>query len=228
MSQTKEQAMQGKRLGSVAAAVLLAAAALPAAHGQQQGPVRYYGAAHVGQNTLSDWGANVNFGGVNSPGSLKLDRGLHFGLMAGRQKDNTRVEVEYQRGRVNIESMSLGPVTQATDASGHYQALTLNGYGVWKLADSFNGFLGLGVGWGSVKLPGLPSISGCNCFRQSSDDGFVWQLRVGAEYDIAAERQLFAQYTYLRLPKSNSGGTPGVSYSSKSVGALTVGLRSGF
>lgn len=211
------------------AAALVALACVSAAQAQDRGaPVRYYGAAHVGVNDLNDWNANVNFGGANTAGGLKLDRGVHFGVMAGRQKDNTRVEVEYQRGRVNIDRVSLGPVTQAANASGNYQALTLNGYAFTKLADNWNGFLGLGVGWGSVTLPGLPAVSGCNCFGRASETGFVWQVRLGAEYDIAADRQLFAQYTYLRLPSSASGSTPGVSYSSKNVGALSVGLRSGF
>jgi len=198
---------------------------------QTPGPstaAHYYGGVHGGVNLIDKWPAEVNFGGATAGGSLKLERSLHFGLFAGQERDKVRLELEYQRGRVEVESASLGPVTQAVSGKGRYQALTANAYRTFELAPRWNGYLGVGIGWGSVDLPQLAAVSGCNCFRDASENGLVVQARVGAEYQIDAEQFVSAQLTALRLPGPDSGTTPGVRYSSRWLGALSLGYRRRF
>lgn len=208
-------------------AATLALLALQPAFAQDK--PRYYGAIHLGQNNLEEWPASVDFGGPTTPGQLKLDRSLHFGIIAGREKDQTRFEIEYQRGRAKIEQVALGAVTQAASGSGRYQALTVGAYRVFELNPALNAFIGLGIGWGSVSLPQLAPVGACNCFAGAKDSGFVWQARIGAEYEFGRDQAILAQYTLLRLPgPSASGGAPTAHYGSKRVGAFSVGYRNGF
>ncbi len=206
-------------------AAAVAGLALPFSAASQ--PV-LYGGAHLGMNNMSSWPAQVNFGGVTSTGRLSLDDSAHGGLMFGRQTENARFELEYQQGRIEISSAQLGPITQATDARGKYQVLMLNAYRTFLLRPNFNAFLGAGIGWGSVKLPALPPISGCNCFPAASDKGVTFQARVGAEYLMQGGHGLFLQYTALRLPGADSGGVPSVDYSRRTISAITAGYRKTF
>ncbi|MGE4241481.1 outer membrane protein [Ramlibacter sp.] len=207
-------------------------AALPlASHAQQRraAPVpHWYAGIHGGVNDVKDWSADVNFGGPTTAGELRLDRGLHFGLMAGRRTENARFEVEYQHGRMDIDRMTLGGFSQAASGKGSYDALTVNAYRTFEVANRTTAYIGAGIGWGRVKLPTLPTISGCNCFRGVSDDGLVYQLRLGAEYEIQNNQHLLAQYTLLHVPGLGSGGAPSVEYSSKNINIFSIGYRAGF
>lgn len=190
-------------------------------------PLRpYYAGGHIGQNDVETWPARVDFGGgVTSPAQLRLDKDLHFGIFAGRQTDNSRLELEYQRGNADITAATLGAVTQARGGRARYQALTANAYRTFDIAQRITAFAGLGIGWGSVELPLLAPIGTCNCFREASDGGFVWQLRLGAEYQVRPGHNVFGQFTLLNLPDVGSGGTPSVSYDNKRVRTLSVGYR---
>ena len=212
-------------LGSSA---LLVGIALPLSAAAQATQPAYYAGAHLGQNNLSSWPAEVNFGGPRASGRLSLDDGAHGGLMVGRQTENARFEVEYQQGRVDVSSVQLGPVTQGVDARGKYHVLMLNAYRTFVLRPSLTAYAGAGVGWSSVKLPGLPPINACNCFPAASKKGAAFQLRVGAEYLVAPGHGLFLQYTALRLPGPDSGGVPSVDYARRTIGALTAGYRATF
>ena len=211
------------------APAILAVFALPTSVTAQTAQARaYYIGAHLGQNNLSDWPAEVNFGGVTSRGRLGLDDGLHGGVMVGRQTENARFEVEYQQGRLDITSVSLGPVNRSEDARGKYQVLMLNAYRTFVIRPNLNAYVGAGIGWASVKLPGLPPLNGCNCFPAASEKDVAFQARVGAEYEFSLGHRLFLQYSALRLPSANSGGVPSVSYAHKNVSAITAGYRMNF
>lgn len=220
---------QGIRMAHITArllsttAALLACAAGPA--GAQPG---YYFGAHLGVNDASDWPAQVNFGaGVSTGGSADLKQGAQVGLALGRETENARFEVEYQHGRFKVERLHLGTQSQAADGSGHYDTLMLNAYRLVEFAPKWKGFAGAGIGWGRSALP-QGSIGACNCFAEASDSGLAYQLRVGAEYALAPDQQVFAQINWLRLPRASGGGTPGVTYGRNSVGALSVGYRKSF
>ena len=201
--------------------------ALPLAS-QAAEPARYFG-LHVGQNNLSSWNGNVDFGGgVSTGGNLSLDGGRHFGLQLGRQTEKARYEVEYQRGNFDLTGITLGPVSADAAGSGNYQALTANYYRIGEFSERWTGYAGLGIGLARVSLPGASFPGGCDCFAQARDTGFVWQARLGLEYRFDKGHHAFAQYTYLNLPGVDSGGTPGVSYDRKGVGAITIGYRKTF
>jgi opacity protein-like surface antigen len=213
--------MQSLRAASIAALVAAPLAALSAQPG-------LYVGGHVGANNLKDWPASVDFGaGVSAPGSLTLDSGAHFGVFGGRQTENARFELEYQHGRFDLKGLELGGLTQAATGRGHYDALTANAYRTFALADRWTAFAGLGIGWGKVSLPGA-SFGPCNCFPASSKSGLTYQARVGAEYELAPSHLVFAQASWLRLPRSSSGGSPGVSYARQGVASLGVGYRKTF
>jgi opacity protein-like surface antigen len=148
-------------------------------------------------------------------------------VLGGRQTENARFEVEYQHGRFSLNSVELGGQTQAASGKGHYDALTFNAYRTLALADRWTAFAGLGLGWGKASLPGA-NMGACNCFPSASKTGFAYQARLGAEYEVAPTHLIFAQASWLRLPRLSAGSAPGVSYSRQAVTSLNVGYRKTF
>ncbi|MDP3759092.1 MAG: outer membrane beta-barrel protein [Ramlibacter sp.] len=207
-------------LSALAAALTCATAGAAAA---QPG---YYIGLHGGTNNLDSWPATVTLGpGVSLPGSLSLDSGTHFGLMAGRQTENARFEIEAQSGKFDITGIQLGLLQQNVSAGGRYKAFTFNAYRTQALSERLTGYAGLGIGWGSASLPQLGFASGCNCFPAASETGLAYLGRVGLEYRFGDQHHAFAQYTQLRLPRMDSGGTPAAQYARKGVGIAGVGYR---
>jgi opacity protein-like surface antigen len=191
-------------------------------------PVNYWG-IHGGVNTLDQLRARVDFGaGTPMEGQADLRRGLHGGLMAGRQTEHARYELEYEFGRFKVEHLSLGPVSQAANGKGDYQALFANAYRTEELIDDIDAFAGAGIGWGRMKLPRLGLGETCNCFGPASKSGFAWQLRAGMDYRVSSKAAVTLQYTLLKLPRPEAGGPPSVVYERKGFGALTLGYTRQF
>jgi opacity protein-like surface antigen len=209
-------------------AALAAVAACGAALAQTAQQPAYYGGVHGGVNNLNQWDGSVDFGaGVRIPGQVSLDRGAHFGVFGGRQDEHARWEAELQGGRFDVNAIQLGTQRQSQDASGHYEALTLNAYRVEPIGQArrLDIYGALGIGWGRVSLPQMGFASGCNCFASASKSGLTWLARAGLEYNFDAQNKAFVQYTFLGLPRPGSGASPGVEYQRKTIGAATVGYR---
>lgn len=208
-----------------------AAAALLAGHAAQAqtaNPVRYWG-AHAGVNTLKDWNAQVDFGfGSPLSGRADLDRGVHGGLMVGRQSEHLRYELEYETGRIEFDRLSLDPLSATVNGKGRYHALFANAYRTDRLSERIDGFVGGGIGWGRVKLPLLGLGANCNCFGPASKSGFAWQLRAGLGYRVSEQASVSLQYTWLSLPRPEAEGPPGIRYDRKRFGAVTLGYSRQF
>jgi opacity protein-like surface antigen len=209
-------------LAAACAALLCPAAALAAQ------PERFYLGVHGGVNNLDDWPATVNFGPVAPAGGLELDKGAHYGVQAGTRTENARFELEWQRGRAKIAAVSVGAVRQAASGTATYDAFTVNAYRTFAFTPQLAGFAGGGLGWGRSHLPALGTVAGCNCFRDTHEQAFAWQLRGGAEYEIKPGHRLTAQYTALRIPGAPAVSTPGASYGRRTVGAVSVGYLAAF
>lgn len=208
-----------------AAAALLAA---QAAQAQDAEPVRYWG-VHAGVNTLKDWNAQVDFGfGTPLAGRADLERGVHGGLVVGRQSEHLRYELEYETGRIGFERLSLDPLSAAVSGKGRYHALFANAYRTDRLSERIDSFVGGGIGWGRVKLPLLGLGANCNCFGPAAKSGFAWQLRAGLGYRLSAQSNLTLQYTWLSLPRPEAEGPPGIHYARKRFGAVTLGYSRQF
>ncbi len=221
---------------SLLAAVALLSSGLSVEAGAQQRNVdaepRYYIGLHGGANQLKAWPATVRLGGpASADGAAQLKSGYAAGLQLGRQTENGRIELEYQQGGFRLKGIELGPVTEAVQGdTGSYRALTLNGYRSGALSENWRGYIGLGIGWGRVDLPGAGFSGGCNCFSRVSGNSVVLLARLGTEYrfDNDGNHRAFIQYTWLgmRGPSSaNAAGTPGIDYDRKIFGSLTIGYR---
>jgi opacity protein-like surface antigen len=199
-----------------------AVAALLAVNANAADPVRYWG-AHAGVNTLKDWDAQIDFGfGTPLTGRADLDRGVHGGLMVGRQSEHARYELEYEAGRIKVERLTLDPLSEAVSGKGRYQALFANAYRTDRLSERVDSFIGGGIGWGHVKLPQLGLGANCNCFGPASKSGFAWQLRAGLGYRVSEKASVSLQYTWLSLPRPESEGPPGIRYDRQRFGAVTL------
>ena len=221
----KSEPMKSIEIIRSALTMLLAFAAV----GVQAGQPGYYAGVHGGRNDVKDWNASVSLGAiVTLPGTVGAERAAHWGVFGGRQTENARFEVEYQWGNFDITSIQLGALQQAVAKEGDYRALMLNAYRTYDFNERFTGYAGLGIGWGEVKLPQMGFSGGCNCFPAADKSGFAYQGRIGAEWHITPRHNAFLQYTSIRLPRPASGGTPGVTYSRKSVGTISIGYRHQF
>jgi opacity protein-like surface antigen len=184
--------------------------------------VRYWGAS-LGVNTLKNWDAQIDFGtGTPFTGTMELERGLHGGLIVGRQSDHLRYELEYEAGRMKVTRLTLDPLSEAVDAKGRYQALFANAFRTDRLSESFDSFIGGGIGWGRVKLPLLGLGETCKCFGPAEKSGFAWQLRAGLSYRLASQDSISLQYTWLNLPKPEGDGPPAIEYAKRRFGAVTL------
>lgn len=217
-----------KKLTRYCAAAAAALLAGQAAQAQTADPVRYWG-AHAGMNTLKDWNAQVDFGfGSPLTGRADLDRGVHGGLMVGRQSEHLRYELEYETGRIEFDRLSLDPLSAAVNGKGRYHALFANAYRTDRLSERIDSFVGGGIGWGRVKLPLLGLGANCNCFGPASKSGFAWQLRAGLGYRVSEQASVSLQYTWLSLPRPEAEGPPGIRYDRKRFGAVTLGYSRQF
>ena len=189
----------------------------------------YYVGGHLGVNALDNWPATVDFGaGVRVGGRMELDGGGHYGLVVGRQTEKGRFELEYQRGDSKLTGIQLGPLGEAASGRLDYEALTVNAYRTRAFDAAWKGFVGVGIGWGAVKMPGAGFTNGCKCFPATSEGGFVYQGRIGLEYAFGAGHNAYAQYTWLSLPGAASDGVPGIDYPRRGIGALSIGYRKTF
>lgn len=189
-------------------------------------PVTYAG-IQAGVHNLEDWDARVNLGpALSLPGELELEEQFEAGFFIGREYERARYELEYQRGSFDIVNVRLGLIDRAINADGNYQAVTLNAYRARELSEDFNGYLGLGIGWGRVDLPDIDLGNNCNCMNADADNEFVYQGRIGIEYEAGDQHNLFLQYTWLKMqgPRS-AGSSPGVKYSDKGIGIVAAGYR---
>lgn len=192
------------------------------AHAAQPGDYRF-ATVHAGFNELDDADASVNFGaGAAVQGKVGMGRGVHGGLAVGRQSGHLRYEAEYQLGRFDIERLQLGTVNRTVDERGSYRALMLNAYRADQLGENLESFVGLGAGWGKIKLPLLRAGSSCDCFGPASKDGFAWQARGGLAYRLAGQGSVAVQVSRLVLPAPQRGGAPGVSYRKQAFPVLAV------
>ena len=157
-----------------------------------------YWGAHAGVNTLKDWDAQVDFG---------------FGT---------------PRTALEVERLTLAPLSQAVNGKGRYHALFANAYRTDRLSERVDSFVGGGIGWGRVKLPLLGLGTNCDCFGPASKSGFAWQLRAGLGYRVSEQASMTLQYTWLSLPRPEAEGPPGIRYDSKRFGAFTLGYNRQF
>ncbi|WP_256081674.1 outer membrane protein [Massilia sp. YIM B04103] len=210
--------------GAIPILTALAALSAPPAWAQTPG-AQYYAGLHLGQHSRETWPASVDFGGVRADGALELARASHAGLMLGRQGQSTRLELEYQRGRVKLERITLANISEGSSAGSHYATAMLNAYWQPRLTGGLSAFAGLGAGWASVSLPDASFSNGCHCFGPARKRGSAWQLRLGAEYKLAPQHAVFLAWTRLRLPGPHADGTPSASYRAQHFNAASLGYR---
>jgi hypothetical protein len=214
----------------LAAGILLAS--MPAALAQQDAeeefPFNYLGLA-AGLHDVDAWPAQISLGnGVNFEGGVTLEEDLAFGLQIGREYENSRYELEYQRGGFAVATISLGSLSEDVDGdTGHYEALTLNALRLHDFTERFTGYAGLGIGMGRALLPAQGFRGGCQCFPEAEESGFVWQARVGLEYRIGERARLGMHYSRLfNIPGPlGEDALPAIVYDERDVDVLALSFR---
>lgn len=190
-------------------------------------PQNYVG-IHFGNHDVEEWRGRVDMGrNVQLDGRISLDNKWEAGLLVGREYERSRYELEYQLGRYQADRIELGPRTASVDGKGKYQALTLNAYRLKQLSERIDGYAGLGIGWGKATLPQLGFSGACQCFAQADDSGFIWQWRLGLEYRIREDGELFLQFNRLmNMPgPASAAASPGVRYEEKDIDTVAIGWR---
>lgn len=188
-----------------------------------------YLALQAGVHDLGMWPARVNLGNaIGFPGEITLDpRFPLWSVQLGRQYEKYRYGVEYERGGYEVSEISLNNIVENVSSTGHYNALTLNASRLHKFSEKVEGSAGLGIGWGSAKLPALGFSTGCQCFPAAKAGGGIWQLRIGLEYQVGENSRLGLFYSRLfGLPGPDSGNAlPSIQYEDRDIGRLTIGFQ---
>lgn len=191
-------------------------------------PFTYLG-LQAGVHDVDQWPATIAFGNaVNFEGGVTLKEEPAFGLQIGREYENSRYEVEYQRGTYEVGSINLNAMSEKLQGdTGHYEALTLNALRMHDFTERFTGYMGLGIGMGKALLPAQGFSGGCQCFPEARESGFVWQARVGLEYRVGERARLGMHYSRLfNIPGPLwEDSLPAIFYDERDVDVLALSFR---
>lgn len=191
-------------------------------------PFTYLG-LHAGVHDVDQWPATISLGNaVSFEGGVTLQQDLAFGLQIGREYENSRYEVEYQRGAYEVDSINLNAMSENLQGgTGHYEALTLNALRMHDFTERFTGLVGLGIGMGRAVLPAQGFSGGCQCFPAAENEGFIWQARLGVEYRAGERGWLGLHYSRLfnmQGPQEESGA-PSIVYADRDIDTLAISFR---
>lgn len=185
-----------------------------------------YVGGHLGINDGINWPTKVDFGsGVSLDGSLQTKAKLHAGTQLGYQHDHLRVEVEIQRGGLNVKGFSLGILSGADQGSINYSTIMVNGHRRFDITDKLGVSLGAGLGLVRVHFPQIKTGTNCNCLTDFSKNGFAYQFRGALEYKISEKIQIVGHYNRLFLPSYSNGESPVTQYGKVSFGVTSMGVR---
>ncbi len=191
-------------------------------------PFTYLG-VQLGLHDVDAWPARISLGnGVDFDGGVLLDEQPAWGVQLGREHENWRYELEYQRGGYEVGTLNLGALTEDVQGDeGQYEALLLNGLRLHDFSERLAGYLGLGIGLGRAELPAQGFTGGCQCFAQAEESGFVWQARIGLEYRLSERSRLGLHYSRLfDMPGPVSeAGAPSIVYEARDIDTLALNLR---
>lgn len=229
--------MMMNRNNKVLACALACLGLLPAAGFAQPAATeqepQFYVGGHAGWTEArwedeQQWRARIGLGNnVELDGSVEYDDKFEAGLQVGREYENYRLELEYQQGRLDLERINLGNLTEATSGTGRYEALSVNAYRMEDLTERFSVFAGLGIGWVRTRLPTMGFTGGCQCFSGAENDDMFWQARLGFDYRIREDIDLGLQYSRLFDVPGPASATlaPGIRYEGKDIDTLAIALR---
>ncbi len=211
---------------------LLLLAFIPGVAAQQETedefPFTYLG-LQLGLHDVDAWPARISLGnGVDFDGGVLLDEQPAWGVQFGREHENWRYELEYQRGGYEVGTLNLGALTEDVQGDeGQYEALLLNGMRLHDFSERLAGYLGLGIGMGRTELPAQGFTGGCQCFPEAEESGFVWQARIGLEYRFGERTRLGLHYSRLfGMPGPVSdAGAPAIAYEERDIDTLALSLR---
>jgi len=211
---------------------MLLLAFIPGVAAQQEAedefPFTYLG-LQLGLHDVDAWPARISLGnGVDFDGGVLLDEQLAWGVQLGREHENWRYELEYQRGGYEVGTLNLNALTENVRGDeGRYEALLLNGLRLHDFSERLTGYLGLGIGLGRAELPAQGFTGGCQCFPAAEESGFVWQARLGLEYRLGERTRLGLHYSRLfAMPGPVSdAGAPSIAYDERDIDTLALNLR---
>jgi opacity protein-like surface antigen len=212
------------------AALLLAVtpAALAQQSAEEEFPFTYLG-VQLGVHDVDQWPARISLGnGVDFEGGVSLEEDLAWGLQLGREYENSRYELEYQRGDYAVDMINLNSLTEdVLGGEGKYEALMLNALRLHDFSERLTAYAGLGIGLGRAILPAQGFAGGCQCFPKAEDSGFLWQARLGVEYRIGERSRLGLHYSRLfdMSGPLEEDGIPSIAYSKRDIDTLALSLR---
>ena len=181
-------------------------------------------------------GPDVAMGGpVVLHGRTELASGQGWGLALGREyrreRDDqtfrhTRYELEYWRGSVRRDSLSVSSIHLLPHDQLDAQALTVNALLRVGTTENTRWWAGAGLGYGQVKYPDLSgSVPGCKCLGPADASGLAWRVKFLVERQVSADSALFLQLGHLGLPGGATPGVPSTRYGKLGANEVAVGLR---
>ena len=155
-------------------------------------------------------------------------------LLLGRQFQDAdsawRLEGEYWAGRLKREEFRAGVLQATLDDEIDVDVLFVNA--MYRLTGQERSglWIGAGIGYADVVMPGAVTPGSCSCLDEAEGDGTAWQVRLEYERALAANTFWSAGIAYLWLPESSTR-TTGPSFAEHgklSGGGLRFALRHRF
>ena len=174
---------------------------------------------------------------ITLDGLMRFNGGQVLAATIGKQwhtnEDNTdkepkhrRLEVEYWQGRVERSSFDAGVLHAILDDSVHANALFVNALQRVFSTEKSRWWLGAGLGYARVRMPGASSLDTCACLNSAEGNGLAAQVKLIGERLLSERTALFLQVGYLQVPGSSTK-TPNSSASHEKLlsGNVLIGFR---
>lgn len=163
-------------------------------------------------------------------GTIEFDKGMAFGVAAGYNFGNTRMEgeISYQKNDYDKLSLSAPGVGSFSglniDGDATSTAFLVNGYYDFKNQSSVTSFISAGVGIAKIDVSAI-SVPGIGTITSSADDTvFAYQIGAGVGFAVNEKVSIDLKYRYFATSDPDFEGTE-AEYSSHNIYA---GIRIGF
>lgn len=164
--------------------------------------------------------------------SLGLSIGRQFPLERSQSEPlHVRLEGELWHGDVDRDLVRLGQLSRTDAGSVRAQVLFLNGLVRFASTENSRWWVGLGVGYGQVKVPAMGGVTltGCNCLGADTASGAAVRAKIQGERPLSNDSTIFVELGYTRLPSGSVANASSVTrYGGLGVGQVGVGLRTRF
>lgn len=155
----------------------------------------FYMGVGTGVNQRSD--SSISAAALPSS-SFDYETGYLLNVSAGYTVDAYRFELEVLSSANKVKSITLGSDTANASGTTKTTAQFLNFYYDYPLADKWEVYGGLGVGYSRMRLDNIKNEDANVVIGNGDDSGVVYQIKFGSTFSLREHLQLILEARYLQ------------------------------